>query len=180
MTKLRAMRRLVDYVLRCECVELSVWAHRLIGNGGFRGMTAFGCYLLAALGEIAGCFAFWAWLGRAEAHSGPCPALSLIVFALALTRVDAGGSGPGVCRLWRRLYAFFARLALDGRWSNPLLASTLSGKGLGDDRTHALFARKVRPEEPRHSRCPHAATDLDAAGGTERAEWGTSESGRLT
>jgi len=51
-------------------------------------------YLLAALFEIAGCFAFWAWLrlGRTPwwilAGVG-----SLVLFAVCLTRVDAAYAG---------------------------------------------------------------------------------------
>lgn len=49
---------------------------------------------LAAFFEIAGCFAFWAWLrlGRSALWSLP-GALSLIVFALVLTRIDSAHAG---------------------------------------------------------------------------------------
>ena len=41
-------------------------------------------YLLAALGEIGGCFAFWAWLRMQKSPIWVVPGvLSLIVFALA-------------------------------------------------------------------------------------------------
>jgi small multidrug resistance family-3 protein len=51
-------------------------------------------YLLAALGEIGGCFAFWAWLRMQRSPLWVVPGLaSLIVFALALTRVDADAAG---------------------------------------------------------------------------------------
>jgi small multidrug resistance family-3 protein len=51
-------------------------------------------YVLAALGEIGGCFAFWAWLrlGRGAVWALP-GTLSLVLFALALTRVDAAAAG---------------------------------------------------------------------------------------
>ncbi len=51
-------------------------------------------YLVAALSEIAGCFAFWAWLrlGRSPWWAG-VGVFSLICFALALTRVDAAHAG---------------------------------------------------------------------------------------
>lgn len=54
----------------------------------------FGWYLLAALGEIAGCFAFWvvARLGKSPAWLAP-GLLALIVFAVALTRVEAVAAG---------------------------------------------------------------------------------------
>jgi small multidrug resistance family-3 protein len=51
-------------------------------------------FAIAALLEIAGCFAFWAWLRR-----GASPFIvvlgiaSLIGFALALTRVDSAFAG---------------------------------------------------------------------------------------
>jgi len=51
-------------------------------------------YSLAAAGEIAGCFAFWAWLRLGKHPLWALPgAISLIVFAMALTRVDAAAAG---------------------------------------------------------------------------------------
>jgi small multidrug resistance family-3 protein len=51
-------------------------------------------YLLAALGEIAGCFAFWAWLRMQKSPLWTLPGVaSLVVFALALTRIDAAAAG---------------------------------------------------------------------------------------
>jgi small multidrug resistance family-3 protein len=57
-------------------------------------MTAFLWYLLAAAGEIAGCFAFWAWLrlGRSPAWTIPGTA-SLLLFAVILTRIDSAWAG---------------------------------------------------------------------------------------
>jgi len=51
-------------------------------------------YFLAALGEIAGCFSFWAWLrlGRSPVWSLPGVA-ALVIFALALTRIDSPSAG---------------------------------------------------------------------------------------
>ena len=56
-------------------------------------MTAL-IYIGAALAEIAGCFAFWAWLrmGRAPLWLVPGVA-SLILFAWLLTRVDSDAAG---------------------------------------------------------------------------------------
>lgn len=51
-------------------------------------------YLLAALAEIAGCFAFWAWLRLGKSVLWTIPgALSLILFAWALTLVETGHAG---------------------------------------------------------------------------------------
>ncbi|MBX6742827.1 MAG: YnfA family protein [Acetobacteraceae bacterium] len=57
-------------------------------------MTALAVYALAALGEIAGCFAFWAWLrlGRSAAWALP-GMLSLAAFAFLLTRIDVSLAG---------------------------------------------------------------------------------------
>ncbi|MEX0599743.1 MAG: YnfA family protein [Rhodothermales bacterium] len=51
-------------------------------------------YIAAAFFEIAGCFAFWAWirLDRA-AWLGGVGAGSLVLFALALTQVDSAYAG---------------------------------------------------------------------------------------
>jgi small multidrug resistance family-3 protein len=51
-------------------------------------------FIVAALCEIAGCYAAWAWLrlGRSAWWLAP-GTISLIVFALALTRVDAAFAG---------------------------------------------------------------------------------------
>jgi len=51
-------------------------------------------YLGAALAEIAGCFAFWAWLrlGRSVLWVAP-GVLALVLFALLLTRVEAPSAG---------------------------------------------------------------------------------------
>ncbi len=56
-------------------------------------MTAL-IYLLAAGAEIAGCFAFWAWLrlGQSAWWAAPGTA-SLVLFALLLTRVEADAAG---------------------------------------------------------------------------------------
>jgi small multidrug resistance family-3 protein len=51
-------------------------------------------YLAAALGEIAGCFAFWVWLRMQKSSLWVLPGVaSLVVFALALTRIDAAAAG---------------------------------------------------------------------------------------
>lgn len=51
-------------------------------------------YLLAAAGEIAGCFAFWAWLRLGRSPLWVAPGIvSLVIFALALTRIDSSAAG---------------------------------------------------------------------------------------
>lgn len=51
-------------------------------------------YLLAALGEIAGCFSFWAWLRMQKSPLWTIPGMvALVLFALALTRIDTANAG---------------------------------------------------------------------------------------
>jgi small multidrug resistance family-3 protein len=51
-------------------------------------------YTLAALCEIGGCFAFWAWLRLGKQPLWIVPGIvSLVLFALALTRVEAAAAG---------------------------------------------------------------------------------------
>ena len=51
-------------------------------------------YLLAALAEIAGCFAVWAWLRNGKSALWLAPGLaSLTLFAFLLTRVDSAFAG---------------------------------------------------------------------------------------
>lgn len=51
-------------------------------------------FIIAAVAEIAGCFAFWAWLRMGGPWWWVLPGLvSLAVFALALTRVDSAFAG---------------------------------------------------------------------------------------
>lgn len=56
-------------------------------------MTAL-IYLLAAGAEIAGCFAFWAWLRLDRSPLWLIPGMaSLALFAWLLTRVDSDAAG---------------------------------------------------------------------------------------
>lgn len=49
---------------------------------------------LAAFFEIAGCFAFWAWLRLGKSALWTLPGtLSLILFAFVLTRIDSVAAG---------------------------------------------------------------------------------------
>lgn len=57
-------------------------------------MQSAAIYVAAALAEIGGCFAFWAWwrLDRSVLWLGPGVA-SLVIFAMLLAHVDAGFAG---------------------------------------------------------------------------------------
>jgi small multidrug resistance family-3 protein len=51
-------------------------------------------YALAAIAEIGGCFAFWIWLKLGKSPLWALPGVvSLIVFAVLLTRVDSAAAG---------------------------------------------------------------------------------------
>ena len=57
-------------------------------------MPSAAYYAGAALAEISGCFAFWAWLPLGKSYLWSFPGtLSLIIFALLLTRIDAAFAG---------------------------------------------------------------------------------------
>jgi small multidrug resistance family-3 protein len=57
-------------------------------------MTSAAAYVVAALAEIAGCFAFWAWLRLDKSALWLLPGVvSLAVFAWLLTRVDSSAAG---------------------------------------------------------------------------------------
>ncbi|ODP36094.1 hypothetical protein BFL28_07825 [Sphingomonas turrisvirgatae] len=57
-------------------------------------MSVLAVYALAALAEIGGCFAFWAWLRLDKSPLWLVPGLaSLIAFAWLLTLVDSGHAG---------------------------------------------------------------------------------------
>ena len=57
-------------------------------------MNTLALYVGAALAEIGGCFAFWAWLRLGRSALWIMPGiLALAVFAYLLTRVDADFAG---------------------------------------------------------------------------------------
>lgn len=67
--------------------------------------TAFLIYGLAAIAEIAGCFAVWAWLRLGHSPLWLVPgAVSLAAFAFLLTRIEAEFAG--------RAYAAYAGVYL--------------------------------------------------------------------
>ena len=57
-------------------------------------MASIVFYVGAAAAEIAGCFAFWAWLRLGKSYFWLVPGIaSLILFALFLTRIDSPFAG---------------------------------------------------------------------------------------
>lgn len=57
-------------------------------------IASMAIYLGAAVAEIAGCFAFWAWLRLDRSPAWLVPGMiSLAVFAFLLTRIDSDLAG---------------------------------------------------------------------------------------
>lgn len=86
-------------------------------------MTSLLWYLLAAAGEIAGCFTFWAWLRLHKSPLWLLPGLAaLIIFAMALTRIDAAYAGRayaaygGIYILCSLLWLWAVENATPDRW----------------------------------------------------------------
>ena len=80
-------------------------------------------YVGAAVAEIAGCFAFWAWLRMSKSPLWLIPGCaSLIVFAYLLTRVDASDAGRayaaygGIYITSAVLWLWFAEGVRPDRW----------------------------------------------------------------
>jgi small multidrug resistance family-3 protein len=71
-------------------------------------------YAGAAIAEIAGCFAFWAWLRMSKSALWLIPGcVSLVVFAFLLTRVDSAAAGRAYAA-YGGIYIAFAVLWLWG------------------------------------------------------------------
>lgn len=86
-------------------------------------MSVLGWYFVAAIGEIGGCFAFWAWLRLGKSSFWTLPGtFSLTLFAWALTRVDAPAAGRvyaaygGVYILSAVLWQWVAERIRPNRW----------------------------------------------------------------
>lgn len=61
---------------------------------GYGPVTLWWTYAAAAVLEIAGCFAFWAWLREGRSPWWIAPGIaSLVLFALLLTRVPTDAAG---------------------------------------------------------------------------------------
>ena len=51
-------------------------------------------YVVAAIAEIAGCFAFWSWMRAGKSALWLIPGIvALVIFATLLTRVDSAFAG---------------------------------------------------------------------------------------
>ncbi|MCX5521071.1 YnfA family protein [Kaistia defluvii] len=94
-------------------------------------------YVAAGLAEIAGCFAFWAWLrlGRSIAWLAP-GMLSLALFAYLLTLVDSAAAGRayaaygGIYIALSILWLWIVEGARPDRWDLAGAALCLAGAAI--------------------------------------------------
>jgi small multidrug resistance family-3 protein len=91
-------------------------------------------YLLAAAGEIGGCFSFWAWLRLEKSPLWTLPGvMALIAFAIALTRVGSEHAGRayaaygGVYILSSLLWLWLVERAPPDRWDLMGVTLCLAG-----------------------------------------------------
>ncbi len=91
-------------------------------------MRAFAIYAAAALAEIGGCFAFWAWLRLGKSALWVLPGMAaLALFAYLLTRIDS-------------VYAGRAFAAYGGVYIAASLAWLWAVEGARPDRWDAIGA----------------------------------------
>jgi small multidrug resistance family-3 protein len=112
-------------------------AHRRFGPGDCREVRSLLWYLIAALGEIGGCFSFWAWLRMRKSPLWTIPGvIALVLFALALTRIDAANAGRayaaygGVYILSSLLWLWTVENTRPDRWDVIGAAVCLAGAGI--------------------------------------------------
>ncbi len=94
-------------------------------------------YILAAIGEIGGCFAFWAWLRMGKSPLWTIPGtIALILFALALTKIPAENAGRayaaygGIYILSSLVWLWAVEGAKPDRWDITGAAICLIGAGI--------------------------------------------------
>lgn len=100
-------------------------------------MPAYLIYALAALAEIAGCFAFWAWLKLDKSALWLAPGMvSLALFAWLLTLIDSEAAGRayaaygGVYIAASLLWLWLAEGVRPDRWDLTGMAVALLGSAI--------------------------------------------------
>jgi small multidrug resistance family-3 protein len=100
-------------------------------------LHAFAIYAVAALAEIVGCFAFWAWLRLDRSPLWLMPGLaSLALFAFLLTRIDVAFAGRayaaygGVYIAASLLWLWLAEGTRPDRWDLTGALVCLLGAGI--------------------------------------------------
>ncbi|HRQ89696.1 MAG TPA: YnfA family protein [Bacteroidia bacterium] len=94
-------------------------------------------YAAAALCEIGGCFAFWAWLRMDRAWWWTLPgAVLLVLFAWCLTRIDVDHAGRadaaygGIYIVSSVLWLLLAERVVPDRWDCIGAVVCLAGAGI--------------------------------------------------
>ena len=100
-------------------------------------MRSFVFYIGAAAAELAGCFAFWAWLRLGKSVIWVIPGLvALVLFALLLTRVDTAFAGRayaaygGIYIMASLLWLWIVERAQPDRWDLVGAVVCLIGAGI--------------------------------------------------
>ncbi|MDX1604951.1 MAG: YnfA family protein [Candidatus Competibacterales bacterium] len=100
-------------------------------------MNAIATYLAAALAEIGGCYAFWAWLRLGRTPLWLVPGLlALALFALLLTRIDSTFAGRayaaygGIYITASLLWLWLVEGARPDRWDITGAVVCLVGAGI--------------------------------------------------
>lgn len=100
-------------------------------------MPAYAVYSLAALAEIAGCFAFWAWLKLDRPIWWLIPGMaSLALFAWLLTLIDSAAAGRayaaygGVYIAASLIWLWLAEGVRPDRWDLTGMAVALIGSAI--------------------------------------------------
>lgn len=94
-------------------------------------------YLAAALGEIAGCFAFWAWFRMSKSIWWLLPGMvALALFAYLLSLIDTQHAGRayaaygGIYILCAILWLWLAERSPPDRWDVLGAATCLAGSAI--------------------------------------------------
>jgi len=109
-------------------------------------MKSLAFFIAAAVAEIAGCFAFWAWLRLDRSVLLLIPGVaSLVLFAFFLTQVESAFAGRafaaygGVYIVASLTWLWLVEGARPDRWDIPAQAFAWSERAL-------FFGDHVRPE----------------------------------
>ena len=100
-------------------------------------MQGIAAYVVAAIAEMAGCFAFWAWLRSGKSVLWIIPGIaSLVLFAWVLSRVDAAFAGRayaaygGVYITASVFWLWAVERVVPDRWDLTGMATCLLGAGV--------------------------------------------------
>ena len=106
-------------------------------SGGCEGVAPVLIYALAAVAEIAGCFAFWAWLRNGQSPVWVLPGVgALVLFAWLLTLIPAEAAGRayatygGIYIVASLIWMWAVEKSAPDRWDVIGAAVCLVGAGI--------------------------------------------------